>query len=222
MTRIVAISDTHQLHSQVTVPEGDILVHCGDFTNRGTEAAIESFLTWFVAHPHEHKVFIPGNHEEGLEKGASRIRCMALVQKYLDANPNLIYLENTWEYVNGIKFYGSPNTPWFHDWAWNVHRGPALAAVWAKIPDDVEVLITHGPAYGILDLVNDFTARDPHQGCADLLERINNLKDLKLHLSGHLHYQGGEQTIVNGRIHANAAICDDRYKTVHNPIVVEI
>lgn len=222
MTRIVAISDTHQLHDQVTVPEGDILVHCGDFTNRGTEAAIESFLAWFVAHPHDYKVFIPGNHEEGLEKGASRVRCMAIVQKYLDENPLLTYLENSSAVVNGLKFYGSPVTPWFFDWAWNRHRGPAIASAWQNIPDDVQVLITHGPAYGILDLVKDAQGRDPHQGCQDLLERVDELEDLKLHLFGHLHLQGGEQTTVNGRISANAAICDDNYHTVHAPIIVDI
>lgn len=222
MTKIVAISDTHQLHEHVTVPEGDVLVHCGDFTNRGTDAAFESFLTWFTAHPHEYKVFISGNHEEGLDKGATRPLKLNLIQRYLDKYPNLTYLENSSVIINGMKFYGSPITPFFFDWAWNVHRGPAIAGFWKDIPDDVQVLITHGPAYGILDLVEDITARDPHQGCADLLERVNNLKDLKLHLSGHLHHQGGQQTVVNGRIHANAAICNDRYKPVNKPIVVEI
>lgn len=222
MTRIVAISDTHQLHSRVIVPEGDILVHCGDFTNRGTEAAFKDFLTWFVSHPHEHKVFIPGNHEEGLDKGPSRQSRLALIQKFRDENPNLTYLENSWEYVNGIKFYGSPVTPWFFDWAWNTHRGPAIAAVWEQIPDDVEVLITHGPAYGVLDRVKEAMGRDPHQGCEDLLKRINDLKQLKLHLFGHLHLQGGQQTVVNGVIRANAAICDDDYNTTHAPVVVEI
>lgn len=222
MTKIVAISDTHQLHSQVVVPDGDILVHCGDFTNRGTEAAFESFLTWFVNHPHEYKVFIPGNHEEGLDKGPGRLKRLEMINKFVDENFNLTYLENSSAIVNGLKFYGSPVTPWFFDWAWNTHRGPAIASVWENIPDDVQVLITHGPAYGILDLVKDAQGRDTHQGCEDLLARINNLKDLKLHLSGHLHLQGGQQTIVNGRIHVNAAICDDAYHTVHAPVIVEI
>jgi hypothetical protein len=225
MKRIVAISDTHQLHDRITdIPEGDILVHCGDFTNRGTEKALTEFLDWFTALPHAYKVFIPGNHEEGLDKGPGRPKRLELINKYLKAHPNLTYLENSWEYVNGIKFYGSPVTPWFFNWAWNVDRGPAIAAVWEQIPDDVEVLITHGPPYGILDLVlaRHADGRDPHQGCQDLLNRVNDLKNLKLHLFGHLHLQGGQQTVVNGVTFGNAAICDDDYRTVHAPVVVEI
>src|SRR5574339_46789 len=155
MTRIVAISDTHQLHEQVTLPAGDILVHCGDFTNRGTEGALKSFLTWFSSQPHEYKVFIPGNHEVGLDRGPGRQKKLEIIKSFTDKDSKLVYLENSSAEVNGLKFYGSPVTPWFFDWAWNVHRGMAIASVWENIPDDTQVLLTHGPAYGILDLVDN-------------------------------------------------------------------
>ena len=223
MTRIVAISDTHQLHEQVTLPAGDILVHCGDFTNRGTEGALKSFLTWFSSQPHEYKVFIPGNHEVGLDRGPGRQKKLEIIKSFTDKDSKLVYLENSSAEVNGLKFYGSPVTPWFFDWAWNVHRGMAIASVWENIPDDTQVLLTHGPAYRILDLVdNTFGGLAAHQGCQDLLDRINNLKELKLHAFGHLHLEGGKQVTVEGKVFANAAICDDAYHTVHAPIVVEI
>lgn len=216
--KIVAISDTHQLHEEVIVPEGDILMHCGDFTNQGTTAALTSFLTWFAAHPHEHKVFIAGNHEVGFSAGPTRHKKMAIINEFIEKTPGLVYLENSGTVINGLKFYGSPVTPWFMDWEWNYPRGAAIATFWKKIPDDTQVLMTHGPGHGILDLVEQAFGRDPHQGCEELAVRVKELKELKLHVCGHLHMQGGQQILVDGKLFANAAVCNDRYKTV-NPII---
>lgn len=72
--KIVAISDTHQLHDKVVIPDGDVLVHAGDFTNQGTDGALIKFLTWFSSQPHPYKVFIAGNHELGLDRGLNRDR----------------------------------------------------------------------------------------------------------------------------------------------------
>lgn len=213
--KIVAISDTHQLHHQVNLPEGDVLVHCGDFTNKGSEKAIEDFLEWFSNQPHPYKVFIGGNHELGLDMGAFRNKKLKLVKSF--TNDNLFYLENSAVVIEGIKFYGSPYTPFFFNWAWNLRRGAPLAANWSLIPEDTQVLMTHGPPYGILD-----QTASGSQGCQDLFNRIENLGQLKLHLFGHLHLEGGNQTVRDGKIFANAAVCDDSYRPIHSPIVVEI
>lgn len=220
--KLVIISDTHQLHEQVTLPEGDVLVHCGDFTNRGTDGALKSFLTWLSAQPHEYKVFICGNHEMGIDRGPNRKQKLELIENFTKENPKMFYLENSEVVINGVKFYGSPITPWFFDWAWNVRRGAPIAAAWDQIPDDTNVLMTHGPPYGILDRVENDYGRDPHQGCFDLRERTKKLSALKVHAFGHLHLQGGNTLDVDGVTFANAAICDDAYHTVHPPVVVEI
>lgn len=222
MLKIVMISDTHQLHEQVVIPAGDVLVHCGDFTNKGTDGALTKFLEWLSSQPHEHKVFIAGNHELGLDKGPNRIKKQELIQNFISQKSNMFYLENSECTINGVKFYGSPVTPWFYDWAWNVARGIAIAGVWDKIPEDTQVLITHGPPYGILDLVDNAFGRDAHQGCSELRERIKALPSLKLHTFGHLHLQGGHSVVEDGVTFVNAAICDDAYKTIHPPVVVEI
>lgn len=220
--KLVFISDTHQLHDKVTVPEGDVLIHCGDFTNKGTEGAIRSFLSWVASQPHAHKVIIPGNHELGMDRGPMRNRKLAIVKEFTDQHPNLSFLEDSEVTINGVKFYGSPVTPWFFDWAWNVQRGQAIAAVWAKIPEDTQVLVTHGPPYGVLDLVEESFGRDSHQGCSDLRERVKKLSNLKVHAFGHLHLQGGQTQVEDGVTFVNAAICDDRYQASRKPVIVEI
>lgn len=222
MLKIVAISDTHQLHEQITVPDGDVLIHCGDFTNRGTDGALKDFLTWFSSQKHEYKIVVPGNHEIGLDRGNNKQHKINIIKEFLDQNSKMFYLENSGITIKNINFYGSPVTPWFYDWAWNVHRGAPIAAVWDRIPDDTNVLITHGPPYGILDTVLESFGRDNHQGCVDLRERIKHLPALKLHAFGHLHLEGGNKLDVDGVTFVNAAICDDNYHTTHNPVIVEI
>lgn len=220
--KLVIISDTHQLHDQVKLPEGDVLIHCGDFTNKGTDGALKSFLTWFSSQPHEYKIFIAGNHELGLDKGYHREHKLNIIKEFTSQNPKMFYLENSDVIINDVKFYGSPITPWFYDWAWNVRRGAPIAAAWDLIPEDTNVLITHGPPYGILDTVLESFGRDSHQGCLDLRNKIRKLPALKLHAFGHLHLQGGNQITEEGVVFVNAAICDDAYHTVHTPVIVEI
>jgi 3',5'-cyclic AMP phosphodiesterase CpdA len=63
MSRIVCISDTHNFHEQIRIPDGDILIHAGDATNRGTVEEIVFFNQWFCRLPHRHKIFVAGNHD---------------------------------------------------------------------------------------------------------------------------------------------------------------
>jgi predicted MPP superfamily phosphohydrolase len=221
--KIVAISDTHQLHRDVIVPEGDVLIHCGDFTNQGTQGALADFLDWFISHPHQHKVFISGNHELGLDVGPTRPKKLKIINEFIEEHPALVYLENSSVMIEGLKFYGSPMTPRFMDWAWNINRGKDIAAYWKLIPDDTNVLITHGPPHGTLDLVDNlYGGRDPHQGCEELAVKVKTLSELKLHVFGHLHKQGGEHTLVGKTVFGNAATCNDAYKPVNPAIVVEL
>lgn len=215
--KCVIISDSHQRHDQIEIPEGDVLIHCGDWTNKGSLTAIKDFLDWFICQPCENLVFIAGNHELTLDSPRKDAR--DLVQKYL--GPKCHYLENSSVEIDGFKIYGSPYTPAFYDWAFNRQRGKDIAIEWAKIPNDTNILITHGPCYGILDLVEYSETRDLHQGCQDLLERIKDLKQLKLHAAGHLHSNHGIVEI-GGVKFVNASSCNEEYDPVNKPIVVEL
>jgi predicted phosphodiesterase len=219
--KAIVISDTHSLHDDLTLPDGDILIHCGDWTNRGRAHEMDNFLTWFIAQPHKHKVFIAGNHELTLDDD-KREYALALVHEYVDKSENVHYLENSSVTIEGIKIYGSPISPiWVNGWAFNFERGPEMAEEWEKIPDDVQLLITHGPPYGILDLVVDKpknVGRDLHQGCEELILRVKELKQLKTHVFGHLHYNGGQTTVIDGVTFGNAAFCDDDHNPVHSPL----
>lgn len=221
--RVVIISDTHEKHEQITLPEGDLLIHCGDFTNRGVYFKMKDFLGWFASQPHKHKVFISGNHELGLDRGSYRENKLDLINAFAQGGENEVYyLENSSVTIEGLNIYGSPYTPFFHDWAWNIPRGEAIAEKWAQIPEDTNILVTHGPAYGMLDLVNFEEGRDSHQGCEELKKRISQLKQLKIHAFGHLHLGGGNQFTSDGVVFANGAICTDDHRPIHSPVVVDI
>jgi predicted phosphohydrolase len=187
---IVCVSDTHGHHDITDVPPGDILVHAGDLTMFGELDEVSQFDTWLGNLPHAHKVVIAGNHDWCFQNQAERAR---------QRLTNAIYLEDAAATVAGLKFYGSPWQPWFLDWAFNLQRGPELAAKWALIPDDTDVLVTHGPPEGILDL----TKRWVRVGDADLLARVRQVRP-KLHVFGHIHEAAGVDESV-GTLFVNAA-----------------
>jgi len=115
--------------------------------------------------------------------------------------------------VAGIKFYGSPWQPWFYDWAFNLKRRTEIRAKWDLIPLDTEVLITHGPPYGILDR----TTRGERVGCEELLEAIKQIRP-RLHVFGHIHEAYGIRS--NDDIsYINGSNCDVRFRLVNPPIV---
>lgn len=219
--KIVAISDTHEQHKQITIPECDILIHAGDITKKGSLVALYEFCAWMKDQPAKHKCLIYGNHELGFSYGPKREEALATPKQF-----GITYLENSSVEIDGIKFYGSPVQPWFHDWEWNVHRGPDIAKIWAAIPEDTQVLITHGPPFGVLDSLAEDNPFFPAEklGCEDLLERITNLPKLKAHIFGHIHSGHGTMKGPNNVTFVNASICDDvhHHKAVNKPIVIDI
>jgi len=219
--KIVCISDTHEQHEQIIIPECDVLVHAGDITKKGSLIALYEFCAWMKKQPAKYKCIIYGNHEIGFSRGPKREEALATPKQF-----GITYLENSSTEIEGIKFYGSPVQPWFHDWEWNVHRGPDIARVWEAIPDDTQVLITHGPPFGILDSLLEEHPFFPAEklGCEDLLNRVNQLSKLKAHIFGHIHSGHGSLVGSKGIQFINAAICDDVYKhvAVNKPIVFDI
>lgn len=211
--KLVLISDTHNKHNQVVIPEGDILVHSGDFSGVGKESEVSHFFKWLVKQSDnfEHVIFIAGNHEISFELKPAWLENM--INKLPD---NVHYLQDSEVVIDGMKFYGSPWQPMFYNWGFNLERGLPLAKKWALIPDDTDVLITHGPPkymcdYMPWDLIN--------VGCQDLLERIMVVKP-KLNVFGHIHVGYGYKD-YEGILFVNASTCNEAYEPVNKPIVVE-
>ena len=216
--RITFISDTHNKHNQVThsLPGGDLLIHAGDLTGRGYQKEITDFLNWYNGlDNYTHKIFIAGNHDWGFQESPDM--CRELLKLY----PKVTYLQDNLEvigedYESAVKIYGSPWQPEFYDWAFNLRRGLPLAEKWALIPEDTDVLITHGPPKYMCDYMPwDLT----NIGCQDLLDRIMVVKP-KLNVFGHIHVGYGYKD-YEGVLFVNASTCNEEYQPVNNPIVVE-
>jgi Icc-related predicted phosphoesterase len=177
MLTVVALSDTHGYHGHVRVPEGDILILAGDLTRRGRLEEVAELNSFLAGLPHRHKLVVAGNHDWCFQESPAEARALLTAATYLQDEAVVI---------EGVKFYGSPWQPWFMDWAFNLPRGPELAQRWARIPEDTDILITHGPPLGIGDRIDS----GEHVGCEDLLRRVQQVRP-KLHLFGHIHEARG-------------------------------
>ena len=175
--RIVAVADTHLFHDELAVPDGDVFVHAGDMCRSGDLAELRVAATWIAGLPHHHKVIVAGNHDWAFAREPGAARAM-----FASAH----YLEDAEVTIAGVRFYGAPWQPAYNDWAFNLPRGKALAAVWAKIPRGIDVLVTHGPPDGI----GDRSGMARRAGCADLRRRVEQVEP-RLHLFGHIHQDGG-------------------------------
>jgi len=206
--RIVCISDTHSKHNEIEVPDGDVLVHAGDITSRGELSTVNDFNNWIGKLPHKHKVVIAGNHDFCFED--------ELKDNAVEILNNCIYLQDSSCEIDGVKFYGTPWQPWFYDWAFNVKSEEEREGIWAKIPDDTDVLIVHGPPYMHGDeVMSDYD----NVGCRKLLARIKEL-NIKLVVTGHIHESYGEYNIGDTKV-VNASTCDFAYDPINPPIVID-
>lgn len=216
--RLTFISDTHTKHEKLNgfLPGGDILLCAGDISSRGYKTELENFFKWFDGiDNYDHKIFIAGNHDFGFQDEPETIKGLLTGYKTID------YLQDEYLGIQDgdepeLKIWGSPWQPEFHNWAFNLPRGEKIKEKWDLIPNDIDILITHGPAFGKLDYV-------PYDGlnvgCEELLKRIEEVKP-KIHLSGHIH--SGRGYVFNGETHFfNAAILNDRYEFGNKPIIIE-
>ena len=208
--KCAAISDTHNAHKDIWLPPDlDVLIHAGDFCSWGVESEAENFLEWFKKQDAAYKIFIAGNHDKCLEKYDAKDILSSIANV-----PNIFYLQDSEVIIEGHKFYGSPWTPEFGvGWAFNAKRGREIREIWDKIPEGCEVLITHGPPRGILDLIPPSYVRsyeNPHVGCDDLLEAVTKIKP-KYHIFGHIHCGYGSY-LGNNTTFYNAATCDEQYR----------
>jgi len=217
MIRLVALSDTHGSHFGLKVPDGDILVHCGDLCSNGGMADTVDFLKWFNTHPHKHKIFIAGNHDWIFEKDPALIASVLRLQF-----PDLHYLQDSEIEIEGLRFWGSPMSPSFYNWAFNRDRGDEIKRHWDMIPQGIDVLITHGPAYGFCDdAYRQGYGITEHVGCRDLLDATLRIAP-KLHLFGHIHYSGGTSHIAPQTTYANVSVLNESYIVENKPMIFDI
>lgn len=203
--KICMISDVHEQWDNLIIPTCDLLISAGDYSYRGNPLVVAAFHRWLDKQPAAHVISVQGNHELWVEKNFEEAKCLSPERIHFIAE-GLIDIE-------GVKIYGSAVQPEFGGWAWNVARGEKIKRHWDAIPEDVQILITHGPACGILDQTAPW---QPRLGCEELRKRIFELKKLKLHVFGHIHGSSGEMDL-EGIKFINASICDEDYEPT-NPV----
>jgi len=204
--RLVLMSDTHGHHRDVTVPNGDMLLHAGDFTYfNGSTFAIRDFNNWLGQLPHRSKVLIPGNHDSGFVDPAFR---------ELITNAKLLINEGI--VIDGLRIWGSPVTP--NDWgAFGPETAQERGCLFSRIPLDTDVLITHGPPKGILD---DASRPNKSQGCDQLLAAVRRVRP-QLHVFGHIHQRYGILRSVE-TMFVNAALAGPDYTPTKTPVVLDV
>lgn len=202
---IDAISDTHQRHGLLKLPGGDLLLHTGDISSgHGSLEGTLNFIEWLSLQPYRYKIWIPGNHDFPLE------RDFAFWKEKSDEK-GLFLLNDSGVTLEGVRIWGAAVTPWFHNWAFNRHRGEEINKHWSLIPEDTEILLTHGPVAGILDMCVFPDGSDREAvGCEDLLSRMLVIPSIKLHVCGHIHEARGH-SYKHGKTWVNASSLDSMY-----------
>lgn len=234
-TRISCMSDTHGKHRLVKIPKCDVLIHGGDFSQNGEEHAITDIADFFEEVVQERiakkVICIAGNHDTSFHPGCylrnlqkikhwdremvlSEMDKAADVKQYLKAR--CAYLEDE-SCIENTKFYGSPWSPKYSlHWAFNKERDEIHTA-WDLIPNDTDVLITHGPPIGRGDKVHNGI----RAGCVNLLEQTQHRIVPRLHISGHIHEDSG-CTFDGYTLFVNASNCSIRCRPVQPCIVIDL
>ena len=223
--RIVLVSDTHGLHDLIQIPEGDIFIHAGDFSSSGKVEEVAAAAKWLASLPHKHKIAIAGNHDLLFERSPS-------LAVGLLWNAGVTYLQDSGISIEGLSIYGSPWQPKFMNWAFNVPRG-SLARYWDQIPSGLDILVTHGPPYGILDQSippgkrraapwedEEAFAGSGHVGCEELLAAVERTRP-RVHVFGHIHRGYGASRKEHTAFY-NASLCNEAYEPINKPWVIDL
>lgn len=238
--RITHISDTHNKHNQLNglLPGGDLLIHSGDITSLGRKDEVIRFVKWFNGiDNYTNKIFIAGNHDMTFDsekllrdklahfEGRTEYDTECAVGKpdwlevllTSDLNQNVFYLENNFIEIDQIKIWGSPITPTFgYGWGFNVNRGYDINQIWNRIPNDTDIVITHGPIHSYCDRTD---RGGLNVGCEQLYHRLNEVQP-QLHFSGHIHEAYGYRN-TNWGYAFNGCNCDLSYLVNNKPMTFD-
>jgi len=179
--RIVAVSDTHNQHSKLNVPDGDVFIHAGDATDYGRRLELVSFFDWMNSLPHKNKIYVPGNHDKQITSN---------VNKWSELYPSISILIHNLLVVDDKRFYGCMSM-----WGYGEP---------VEKSQSCDVLITHNAPYGILDNVES----GENIGCLKIHKTVERLKPA-YHLFGHNHNCGGRKHYSSGTTFCNLASCDE-------------
>lgn len=204
--KIVALSDTHDRHWNVKVPRCDIFIFAGD-ANIVSYKNLEDFNNWIGTIDANHKILIGGNHCSYLEK-IGKDDCQLFFN-------NAIYLENESVEIQGIKIWGSPYSVEYNGWSF-MGSEIYLRDIWNLIPKNTDIIITHCPCYGILDVE---THGGTNRGSITLKEKIKDIQP-KIHICGHLHSAHGKYTDYKTDYY-NVAILNDNYQLEFEPTIIK-
>lgn len=183
--RLVCLSDTHNQLARVSIPDGDVFIHCGDAVNFwSSRRDLRRFNRLVGNLPHPHKLFVSGNHCVCLDENRPD-----LSQEMLS---NMLYVQDQLVEIEGVRFYGSPWRPrrgcFYPSEAFGFDHRRIGEEKWSRIPSGVDVLLTHSPPFGVLDYSARHGAR---LGCLQLLrEELRRVRP-RLHLFGHVHDSAG-------------------------------
>lgn len=218
--KIACTSDTHMNGMPLRdYPEADVLVHAGDATFRGTIQEVKYFAKTIAKHYEDSRhhtgyqqiIYVPGNHDWLFQHNERLAR--EIMAEY-----NIIVLINERHVYQGVTFWGSPVCPPFHDWAF-YRNGIERFELWETIPNDTDVLITHGPPRYMRDQVREYM-KVKYCGCEMLENRVKQLAP-KAHIFGHIH-EGYGVTKGENTLFVNPSIMDGRYRPDNKPILIEV
>lgn len=222
---IDCISDLHGSYPKLD--GGDLLIVAGDLTARDEPYQHREFLAWAGRQAYTKIVFIAGNHDGYIQNNSDKYMDYKSFYPVLGGTTfnKLTYLEDSGCEFEGLKIWGTPWTPEFFDWYFMLPRdSDELQAKWDLIPNDTDILITHGPSYGILDTTCQYPSKFDRLGCPLLREAVERIKP-KLHVFGHIHGGHGKMLLKHeglNTICVNAAYMDEDYEPINKPIRIEL
>jgi Icc-related predicted phosphoesterase len=203
---ICAVSDTHEQHDELVIQPCDLFIHAGDICfqqNPRPISALREFDEWLSTVPCRHRVVVPGNHDRVLEEPKNR----ALLQ-------HAKVLVNSGVTIEGARIWGSPVTP-LPGMAFGMPNAADRKRHWARIPKNIDILVTHSAPYGILDAA---PGSNEHEGCPELREAVLRVKP-RLHIFGHTHVAYGRLQ-TKDTLFINAALVGELFEMDRPPVML--